>query len=131
MAAPRLRIPGLQKRAGRRQKQKRQSDRDGEQDENSGGWVLVSGRFPGCGRHNRQKEKAQDKHAQVNFPRSRGWQPSQDVSVRVAQQVQDLEKDERGYPDSRASSEPWKNDFREHGLNLKKQKGADKDSRCP
>jgi hypothetical protein len=52
------REPGLQQRARRRQEEKRQTERDGQQPQDQRGGIFTAGRFPERARNDRQRKEA-------------------------------------------------------------------------
>ena len=53
------------------------------------------------------------------------------MSVEIAEQVGDLKKYQASRPYAGPAAEPWKDDFRQYGLYLKKEKGAQEDRAAP
>src|SRR5579863_815790 len=55
----------------------------------------------------------------------------QGIGVEVSEEVRDLKKYQAGYPDSCTASKPWKDDLRQHGLDLKEEERAEKEGAAP
>ena len=123
-------VPSLQQRAGGREQQVGQADRDKQQLQDPPGRIAPAIRLPLLVRRNRQQKQRNQQEDNVQQSLCSGSSQSRrEVCVSVAEEQHDLKKDHADGPHHRASAKPRQNVLADQRLDLKQQKRAQKDRR--
>ena len=122
------REPGLQQRPVGREREERQSDRDGEQPEQPERFTGLRRRAETGRDMQRQEEAGEDIHRDMDQQRvSPGREPRDQMRVGIARQQGGLEEHQRDRPDRRGAAELRQHHLGEHRLHREQQRGADED----
>ena len=122
--------PALKHGRRRRQREERQTDRPGEQQEQPADRIAIDGRRRVGTNRERQRQRRQQQHADVHDARSPRPQPLRDaVRVRVAAEQHDLEEQHARVPDHRRPAENRQNALRDHRLDDEHQQRAEEQRR--